>query len=124
MTIAIGDRTLIENFTTALKRGETVGLIGPNGAGKSTLLRTLLGDRDITEGELKLGGSIKPAYYRQDLSQVPIDKSMYDVIADLRPLWERRQVQGHLARFGFSGDEVQRVRRACLVENGPGSRSR
>jgi ATP-binding cassette subfamily F protein 3 len=61
------------------------------------------------EGELKLGGSITPAYYRQDLSQVPMDKSMYDVIADLRPLWERRQVQSHLARFGFSGDEVQRT---------------
>jgi ATP-binding cassette subfamily F protein 3 len=37
-----------------------------------------------------------------------MDKSMYEVIADLRPLWERRQVQSHLARFGFSGDEVQR----------------
>jgi ATP-binding cassette, subfamily F, member 3 len=37
-----------------------------------------------------------------------MDKSMYDVIADLRPLWERRQVQSHLAGFGFSGDEVQR----------------
>ena len=108
VTVAMGDRVLIENFTTALKRGQTVGLIGPNGAGKSTLIRTLLGEHDVAEGELKLGGSIKPAYYRQDLSQVPLDKSMYDVIADLRPLWERRQVQAHLARFGFSGDEVQR----------------
>ncbi|MEO5589634.1 MAG: ABC-F family ATP-binding cassette domain-containing protein [Gemmatimonadaceae bacterium] len=108
VNIGIGGRTLIEDFTVALKRGETVGLIGPNGAGKSTLLRSLLGEHDITGGELRLGGSIKPAYYRQDLSQVPFDKSMYDVIADLRPLWERRQVQSHLARFGFSGDEVQR----------------
>jgi ATP-binding cassette subfamily F protein 3 len=38
-----------------------------------------------------------------------MNKTMYDVIADLRPLWERRQVQSHLARFGFSGDEVQRT---------------
>ena len=38
-----------------------------------------------------------------------MDKTMYDVIADLRPLWERRQVQSHLAHFGFSGDEVQRT---------------
>jgi ATP-binding cassette subfamily F protein 3 len=104
----MGDRVLIEDFSTALKRGQTVGLIGPNGAGKSTLIRTLLGEHEITSGELRLGGSIRPAYYRQDLSQVPMDKSMYDVIADLRPLWERRQVQSHLARFGFSGDEVQR----------------
>ena len=108
VSISIGDRTLIEDFTVALKRGQTVGLIGPNGAGKSTLIRTLLGEHEIASGELRLGGSISPAYYRQDLSQVPMDKSMYDVIADLRPLWERRQVQSHLARFGFSGDEVQR----------------
>ena len=107
--IGIEGRTLIRDFTTVLKRGETVGLIGPNGAGKSTLLRTLMGDLDLLDGELKLGGSIAPAYYRQDLSQVPMDKSMYDIIADLRSLWERRQVQSHLARFGFSGDEVQRT---------------
>jgi ATP-binding cassette subfamily F protein 3 len=107
-SIGIDGRNLIENFSVILNRGETVGLIGPNGAGKSTLLRTLLGEHDLDSGELRLGGSIKPAYYRQDLSQVPLDKSMYDVIADLRPLWERRQVQNHLARFGFSGDEVQR----------------
>ena len=108
VTIGINDRVLISDFTAALKRGQTVGLIGPNGAGKSTLLRTLIGEHDVSSGELRLGGSIKAAYYRQDLSQVPLDRSMYDVIADLRPLWERRQVQSHLARFGFSGDEVQR----------------
>jgi ATP-binding cassette subfamily F protein 3 len=108
VNIGIGGHVLIEDFTTALKRGQTVGLIGPNGAGKSTLIRTLLGEYEIMGGDLRLGGSIKAAYYRQDLSQVPLDKSMYDVIADLRPLWERRQVQSHLARFGFSGDEVQR----------------
>jgi len=107
-TIGIGDLVLIEDFTAALKRGEIAGLLGPNGSGKSTLLRALLGEHEILDGELRVGGSIKAAYYRQDLSQVPMDKSMYDVIADIRPLWERRQVQSHLARFGFSGDEVQR----------------
>ncbi|MEO8575084.1 MAG: ABC-F family ATP-binding cassette domain-containing protein [Gemmatimonadales bacterium] len=107
-TIGIGDRVLIEDFTASLKRGEIAGLLGPNGTGKSTLLRALLGEHELLDGELRVGGSIRAAYYRQDLSQVPMDKSMYDVIADIRPLWERRQVQSHLARFGFSGDEVQR----------------
>src|SRR5205823_12976123 len=55
------------------------------------------------------GTSVTPAYYRQDLSQVPLDKTLYDCIADLRPRWERRLIQGHLGRFGFSGDEVQRI---------------
>ena len=107
--IAIDDRVLIDDFSVVLKRGQIVGLIGPNGAGKSTLIRTLLGENPLAGGELKLGGSVSAAHYRQDLSQIPMNKSMYDVIAELRPLWERRQVQSHLARFGFSGDEVQRT---------------
>ena len=107
-TIAIGDRVLLRDFTGTLLRGDVLGLIGPNGAGKSTLVRTLVGERPLTSGELRIGASIQPAYYRQDLSQVPLDRTIYQAIADMRPLWERRTVQGHLGRFGFSGDEVQR----------------
>ncbi|MFL5639379.1 MAG: ABC-F family ATP-binding cassette domain-containing protein [Gemmatimonadaceae bacterium] len=106
--IEIGNRTLIEHFTGQVNRGDRLGLIGPNGAGKSTLLRTLLGEIAPTAGATRLGGSIKVAYYRQDLAQVPTDRALYDIISDLRPTWERGQVQGHLGRFGFSGDEVQR----------------
>jgi ATP-binding cassette subfamily F protein 3 len=89
-------------------RGDRLGIIGPNGAGKSTLLRALVGERVPDGGELRVGSSIRVGYYDQQLSSVPLDKSLYDVIADLRPQWERRLVQGHLGRFGFSGDEVQR----------------
>jgi ATP-binding cassette subfamily F protein 3 len=106
--IAIGGRVLIEEFSGYVHRGERVGLIGPNGAGKSTLLRTMIGEMAPAHGTLRLGNSISVAYYRQDLTQVPTDRALYDVIAQLRPTWERGQVQGHLGRFGFSGDEVQR----------------
>jgi ATP-binding cassette subfamily F protein 3 len=109
VTIAVGDRTLIEGFTNDLRRGDRLGLLGPNGAGKSTLLKTLVGDRTPESGELRLGESIIPGYYRQDLGQVPLDKPLYDLIAALRPGWERRSVQGHLGRFGFSGNEAQRT---------------
>ena len=106
--IEIENRVLIENFTATIQRGETVGFIGPNGSGKSTFLRALTGDREISNGELRLGGSVQPSYYRQDMAQVPTGKTLYDIISELRPLWERRLVQGHLGRFGFSGDEAQR----------------
>jgi ATP-binding cassette, subfamily F, member 3 len=84
------------------------------------LIRTLLGEHPIAGGELRIGGGITPAYYRQDLAQVPLDKSLYDVINDLRPTWDRRMVQGHLGRFGFSGDEVQR--RADTLSGGERAR--
>jgi ATP-binding cassette subfamily F protein 3 len=107
-TIAVGGRVLIEKLTAQVRRGDRLGLIGPNGAGKSTLLKTLLGELDPISGEVRLGHSITVAYYRQDLAQVPTDRSLYDIINDLRPAWERGQIQGYLGRFGFSGDEVLR----------------
>jgi ATP-binding cassette subfamily F protein 3 len=109
LEVAVEGRTLLEDFTVRLERGETVGLLGPNGAGKSTLLKTLMGERGPAAGIARLGPSTRAAYYRQDLAQVPLDKALYDIISDLKPQWERRVVQGHLGRFGFSGDEVQRT---------------
>jgi ATP-binding cassette subfamily F protein 3 len=108
VAIAAGGKSLVEDFTATLMRGDVVGLIGPNGAGKTTLLRVLLGEHPISSGELRLGGGIDHGYYRQDLSQIPLEKTLYETIADLRPLWERGAIQGHLGRFEFSGDEVQR----------------
>jgi ATP-binding cassette subfamily F protein 3 len=108
VTLGVEGRTLIRNFTATIQRGEIVGFVGPNGSGKSTFLRALVGEREITSGELRIGGSVRPSYYRQDMAQVPVDQTLFDVISELRPNWERRQVQGHLARFGFSGDEAQR----------------
>ena len=51
------------------------------------------------------------SYFRQNLDQLPLDKSLYDVIADVRPLWTRGAIQNHLGCFGFSGDEVFRSTR-------------
>jgi ATP-binding cassette subfamily F protein 3 len=108
LRIEIDGRVLIRDFDGRIMRGDRVGLIGPNGAGKSTLLETIVGARTATDGVVRLGGSITVGYYRQDLAQVPLGKTLYDIINDLRPLWTRGQIQGHLARFGFSGAEVQR----------------
>src|SRR3989454_321506 len=108
VSVGIGTRTLVERFSGTLERTGVLGIIGRNGSGKSTLLRALVGEHPIEAGELRLGTSITAGYYRQDLSQVPLDRTLYDVIAALRPKWERRRIQGHLGRFGFSGQEVQR----------------
>jgi ATP-binding cassette subfamily F protein 3 len=118
--VKVEDRTLVERFTGTVMRGDVLGFIGPNGSGKSTLLKALFGEHHISHGELKTGGSITAGFYKQDLSQVPMDRTLYDVINDLRPTWDRRLVQGHLGRFGFSGDEVQR--RAVTLSGGERAR--
>src|SRR5205814_1875501 len=118
--LGVDGRTLIEDLTTTIQRGDIIGFIGPNGSGKSTFLRALMGEHPVESGELRLGGSIQASYYRQDMAQVPREKTLYEVINELRPRWERRQVQGHLARFGFSGDEAQR--RADTLSGGEQAR--
>ena len=106
--VRIGDRVLLQPFTGWIRRGDVVGLIGPNGTGKSTLLRTIMGVRPPSGGEVRVGGAIRATMYTQDFANVPRDRSIYDVIATLRPMWERGTVMGHLGRVQFSGDETQR----------------
>jgi ATP-binding cassette subfamily F protein 3 len=108
VSVGVGDRTLLTGFDARLMRGDVVGLVGPNGAGKSTLLRAIMREWPLAAGELRVPDSVHIAYYRQDLAQVPADETLYDIIAHLRPHWGRGPIQGHLGRFGFSGDSVQR----------------
>jgi ATP-binding cassette subfamily F protein 3 len=111
LTVAIGDRTLVRDFSATANRGDVIALVGPNGAGKTTLVQTLLGEREAQGGAVRLGGSVSPAYFRQDHDRLPLDASLYEVIEGLRPLWTRGAIQNHLGCFGFSGDEVFRSTR-------------
>jgi ATP-binding cassette subfamily F protein 3 len=106
--IAFGERVLLDDFTNIVRRGEVIGLIGANGTGKSTLLKAITGSRPLEGGKLRVPDSISAGYYRQDLGEVPKDKALFDIIYDLRAQWTRGQVQGHLGKFGFPGDSVQR----------------
>lgn len=107
-TVQIGDRVLLRDFTEWVRRGDVVGLIGPNGTGKSTLLKALFGERQLASGEIRMGGGIHATMYQQDFANVPRHKSLYDIIGDMRPMWERGAIQGHLGMVQFSGDEVMR----------------
>jgi ATP-binding cassette subfamily F protein 3 len=120
VSVTVEDRTLLASFDARVMRGEIVGLVGPNGAGKSTLLRAIVGEWPLASGALRIPESVRIAYYRQDLAQVPADETLYDIIAHLRPHWGRGPIQGHLGRFGFSGDSVQR--RAGTLSGGERAR--
>jgi ATP-binding cassette subfamily F protein 3 len=106
--VRVGERKLVTGFSAVARRGDAIALVGPNGAGKTTLLATLLGARAPQAGEARLGGGIAPEWFRQDLADLPANRSLYDCVGDRRPMWGRGQIQGLLGAFGFSGDEVQR----------------
>ncbi len=107
--LELGGRVLLDEFAVRVMRGEVVGIVGPNGSGKTTLLGAIAGERAPAGGELRLGEGITVAHYRQDLAQVPVQKTLFDAISDLRPRWQRGHIQSHLGRFGFPGEEVERI---------------
>jgi len=118
--IAFGERVLLADFGAIVRRGEFVGLVGANGAGKSTLLKAFTGERALDGGAVRIPESVTLSHYRQDLAQVREDQTLYDAIADRRSRWTRGQVQGHLGRYGFSGDSV--LRRCGTLSGGERAR--
>ena len=51
-----GRKTLLKDVSFQIKPGDFVCVLGPSGAGKSTLVRAILGEREITDGRLLVGG--------------------------------------------------------------------
>jgi ATP-binding cassette subfamily F protein 3 len=108
LEVGIGARSLVKGFSAVARRGDVIAVVGPNGSGKSTLLATLLGERGPRGGEVRMGAGITPAWFQQDNAHLPEHRKLYDCVADARPTWSRGQIQDHLGKFGFSGDEVKR----------------
>lgn len=60
VTKVIKGRTIIDNISFEVNKGEVFGFLGPNGAGKTTTIRMIVGLIDITSGDIMIGGkSIK-----------------------------------------------------------------
>lgn len=57
ITLAYGNRTLVENGSAEFAAGELTALIGRNGAGKSTLLRAVTAIEPPKSGEVLLDGT-------------------------------------------------------------------
>jgi ATP-binding cassette subfamily F protein uup len=104
-------QTVFKDFTTAVMRGDKIGVIGPNGCGKSTLLKVLLGELVPETGKLRHGTHLQPAYFDQIRSQLNLEQSLQDNIAESadqviingRP----RHVIGYLKEFLFAPERVR-----------------
>jgi len=86
--IAFGERVLLEDFTNIVRRGEVIGLVGANGTGSPRSSRP-----SPARGRSKAAACGCPIRSRRLLppgpGEVPKDKTLFDIIYDLRTQWTR-----------------------------------
>jgi ATP-binding cassette subfamily B multidrug efflux pump len=63
----VTEQPLIENFSLAVKPGETVAIVGPTGAGKTTLVNLIMRFYEIDSGSITLDGIDIRSLTRDDL---------------------------------------------------------
>ena len=104
-------RPILHDFSTAVMRGDRIGVIGPNGAGKTTLLRILLGTLAPSAGSVRTGTNLQIAYFDQLRDQLEDDKTVADNVSDgsetVRIGGQPRHVIGYLQDFLFSPERAR-----------------
>lgn len=126
---AFSHRQVLKNINFLIRHGERVGLIGANGAGKSVLLRLILGREQPTNGEIKIGPSVKVGYYAQEHETLDFNQTLIDAVRLGGNMSESNAVS-FLIRYLFtyqqatqrigslSGGERSRLQLALLVLSG------
>jgi ATP-binding cassette subfamily F protein uup len=79
---AYGDRTLINDFTYILQRGDRLGVIGPNGTGKTTLLDIITGKTEASGGDVEIGETVVIGYYDQESRALDDEMRVIDYVRE------------------------------------------
>ncbi|PTG24759.1 ABC transporter ATP-binding protein [Staphylococcus capitis] len=82
VTKSIKDRVLFKDITEIIQSGQRIGVVGPNGAGKTTLLNILSNEDHDFDGELKIGQTVKVAYFKQTEETLNRDIRMIDYLRE------------------------------------------
>lgn len=56
LTKVVGGKTIVNDFSTKIYKGDICGFLGPNGAGKTTVMRMFTGLIRPTKGVIKISG--------------------------------------------------------------------
>ncbi len=103
-------KSLYENFTMNVLRGERIAIIGPNGSGKTTLLKMVANEMEPDRGEISLGHGVSMGYFAQHHSdmldnQKTVIEEVYHAVPDATVGF----IRGVCGAFLFSGEDVDKA---------------
>src|SRR5882757_11567985 len=81
--MALGERVLWDGLDLRVAAGEFIAVLGPNGSGKTTLLKVLLGQRELSDGTVRVGGRAPGRGSSAPIGYIPQQRAM-DVEVPLR----------------------------------------
>lgn len=98
-------RSLFENISFEIQWGDRVALVGPNGAGKTTLLKLITGEEKRCSGSIKVGPSVKMAYFSQEQEKLSPERTLLEEIISTTEL-TIPEARSYLGRYLFTGEQV------------------
>jgi ATP-binding cassette subfamily F protein uup len=111
LSFSYNDTPVVKNFSTAIMRGDRIGIIGPNGIGKTTLLKLLLGELSPQQGNVRLGTNLQILYFDQLREQLDPELTVQQNLAgeqDTVVIGDKaRHVIGYLQDFLFTPDRAR-----------------
>ncbi len=100
-----GRKTLVDDISFEVRRGEKIGIIGDNGIGKSTLLKIIQG-LIPHEGTVRWNTNVKISYFEQESTNLNRELTVMEELHSRYPSLSDLEVRSLLAQVRFVGENV------------------
>ena len=107
--ISVGEgserKTLVDEISFEVRRGEKLGIIGDNGIGKSTLLK-IIQEKLPHKGIVRWNSNIKISYFEQESTNLNRELTVMEELHSRYPSLSDLEVRNLLAQVRFTGENV------------------
>lgn len=106
---SFGEKHIFSGFDLFVERGEKIALVGRNGEGKTTFARMLIGDTEVTRGNLRVGYNVNIGYFAQNQDDLMEGNfSVLDTLDKIAVGDIRTRLRDILGAFLFRGEDVDK----------------
>lgn len=106
LSMGFEGKTLFQDVSFEVHRGERIFILGPNGCGKTSFLKILMKQYAPLSGSVIFGEGVSVGYYDQIQQGIDSEKNVFQELSDKFPSMTNTEIRSILARFLFKGDDV------------------